>query len=70
MTVSFIPLVNNKDEIEMIDIEANGTPMEMRVDSGCEKTLIPQKDFRKFANTTRLFKSKVKLRPYTEQKIC
>ena len=64
LTVSFIPLVNDNDEIEMIDIEANGTSMKMRVDSGCKKTLIPEKDFRKLANTTRLFKSKVKLRPY------
>ena len=48
----------------MIDMEANGTMLKTRVDSGCKKTLIPEKDFRKIAATTKLFRSKVKLRPY------
>lgn len=62
--MSFIPAMNEREEIEMIDMEANGTMLKTRVDSGCKKTLIPEKDFRKIAATTKLFRSKVKLRPY------
>ena len=64
LKVNFIPCKNGQDEIEMIEVEANGTSLKMRVDSGCKKTLIPEKDFRKIAHTTRLYRSKVKLRPY------
>ena len=64
LSVNFVPVVNDQKDIEMIDMEVNGTNLKMRVDSGCKKTLIPEKDFRKFSKTTRLYRSKVKLRPY------
>ena len=36
----------------------------MKVDSGCSKALIPEKEFQNFRKTTRLVATKVKLRPY------
>ena len=38
--------------------------MKMKVDSGCSKVLIPEKEFHRIHKTTRLVATEVKLRPY------
>ena len=54
---------DNRDE-NVVTVEVNGTELQMRVDSGCKKVLIPEKQFNKLKQKGRLVKTKVKLRPY------
>ena len=47
-----------------MEIEINCKPVKMKVDSGCSKVLIPEKEFHRIRKTTRPVATKVKLRPY------
>ena len=47
-----------------MEIEINGQPIKMKVDSGCSKVLIPEKELQRIRKTTGLVATKVKLRPY------
>ena len=49
---------------ELVEVTINGVPVSLRVDSGCQKVLLPENVYRTFRHTTRLIPTKVKLRPY------
>ena len=53
-----------QSEEEMIKVKFNGYITDIRVDSGCHRILLPEKVYHTFRHTTRLVKTKVKLRPY------
>ena len=63
-TVSHISRKEKSENYVHVEIEINGKPMKMKVDSGCSKVLIPEKEFHRICKTTRLVATKVKLRPY------
>ena len=57
--------VDSAKEMEnMVEIRFNDIPLEVKVDSGCSKVIIPEKVYKQISKTTRLIKTKVRLRPY------
>ena len=55
LEVNGIPTENHNSK-ETVATKLNGTPKKMRVDSGCNYVLIPEKDF-KLIRTTKLIQS-------------
>ena len=63
--VQVINQVDSAKEMEnMVEIRFNDIPLEVKVDSGCSKVIIPEKVYKQISKTTRLIKTKVRLRPY------
>ena len=62
ITVDRIPIKEEaKNKVEMT---SNDVPIELVVDSGCKKVLLPEDIFKGIKHTTRLIQTRVKLRPY------
>ena len=62
--VNRVPTSDDNGERAMVEVHMNDVPFKLRVDSGCKKVLIPEKEFDSIKHTTRLIRSKVRLRPY------
>ena len=48
----------------MVEVQINGITTKLRVDSGCQKILLPEAISQHIKDTTKLVKTEIKLHPY------